>query len=233
MGKATLKSYRGALTAEQVAAGMTVARGNSLRLLDDARALLAGQRWPTAAALAILAIEEVGKLGILRQIATARDDESLKRLWKEYRSHRSKNKGWIAPRLMMDGARSLEDLRPAVDQEGDHTAVLDAIKQIAIYSDCLGQAYWSSPETAVDEELARGLVATAEILTSTMSRATTPREIELWVVHIGPVITKPLPIMKAALIQWAHAMRAEGLTDVDVESWEGFVYGPAASNAST
>ena len=60
------KQYRGRLTNRQIAEGMTAAAANARRLLSDAVLLLEAERWPTAAALAILAIEEAGKQAILR-----------------------------------------------------------------------------------------------------------------------------------------------------------------------
>ena len=70
---------------------MTAAAANARRLLSDANLLLEGKRWPTAAALAILAIEEAGKQSILRSMSIARTDKEVADLWKDFRSHRVKN----------------------------------------------------------------------------------------------------------------------------------------------
>jgi catechol 2,3-dioxygenase-like lactoylglutathione lyase family enzyme len=41
------------------------------------------------------------------------------------------------------GARTIEDMRPIVDPNSNHPTVLDTIKQIALYTDCYGDAHWS------------------------------------------------------------------------------------------
>ena len=99
-----LAQYRRSLTIEQVAAGMNAATANARRLAQDARALLASGRFPTAASLAALSIEESGKVVILRRFLTAGPDD-IKGLWKEYRSHTKKNINWILPQLVAQGAR--------------------------------------------------------------------------------------------------------------------------------
>jgi len=51
---------------DQTTAGLTAIARNARRLLSDAELLLGGGRFPTAAALAILALEEAGKFFIIR-----------------------------------------------------------------------------------------------------------------------------------------------------------------------
>ena len=66
-----LRPYRGRLTPAQLADGMNAAVENGRRLLRDADLMLANERWATALQLAVLAIEEFGKVGILRGLALA------------------------------------------------------------------------------------------------------------------------------------------------------------------
>ena len=61
---------------------MSRALQNASRLAEDADALLKNDRIPSAAALAILSIEESGKVSILRQMAIAEDDKEWLQLWK-------------------------------------------------------------------------------------------------------------------------------------------------------
>jgi AbiV family abortive infection protein len=58
------QEYRGQLSASQVAEGMNAATRNARRLADDAKIMVDAERYPTAAALAALSIEERGKLAI-------------------------------------------------------------------------------------------------------------------------------------------------------------------------
>ncbi|MDH0759330.1 AbiV family abortive infection protein [Pseudomonas juntendi] len=78
------------------------------------------------------------------------------------------------------GARSLEDFRPLYDNASDHPYLLDQVKQLGFYTDCLGQkANWSIPDQVIDSELATSLVDTAELLSQ--GAPVTERELELWV----------------------------------------------------
>jgi AbiV family abortive infection protein len=212
--------YRGTLDAAQIAAGMNLATSNASRLASDARLLLENKRWPSAASIAALSIEESGKVVILRRFLTATDEE-VKSLWKSYRSHTKKNTNWILPDLVSKGAKTLEDFRPMIDGTSDHPATLDTIKQLGFYSDCLENAHWSDPESVVDEVLATQLVKAAEILSP--ARVVTVRELELWVKHMAPVWNKSADWMKTALVNWYAEMQAEGLVPSGENSMAAFV----------
>jgi len=215
-----LKQYKGALTTSDVVAGMNSALKNARRLSEDARILLDAGRFASASSLAALAIEEAGKTSILRELALAANEEDLKRAWKRYRSHRSKNADWILPHLAASGATNLEDLRQIVDPKSDHPTLLDRIKQIAFYTDCLGKAHWSVPDEVIDEKLAAQLVSTAELLSA--PKTFTETDIDLWKKHIGPVWKGDMRWMKQALVNWGEEMAAKGLLD-DSEKFEKFV----------
>jgi AbiV family abortive infection protein len=212
--------YRGSLTVMQVADGMNAAIDNAQRLAVDARLLLGSERWPTAASLAALSIEESGKVAILRRFLTE-PPESVQVLWKEYRTHAKKNLNWILPDLVAKGARRLEELRPIVDGSSDHPQVLDAVKQIGFYTDCFVEGRWSTPSAVVDEALAKSLVATAEVL---VPRApVSVRELELWIEHLGPVWNMHVEWMKQGLVNWYAAMQREGLAPAGTNQMGSFI----------
>jgi len=215
-----LAPYRGPLTVEQIADGMNAATANAKRLAQDARLLLDNQRWPTAASVAALAIEEAGKVVILRRFLTSTADD-IKARWREYRSHTKKNTNWILPDLVAKGARRLEDFTPIADAASDHPEVLDATKQLGFYTDCLGNAHWSLPADVIDEKLARSLVSAAEVLSP--ERTVSVRELQLWAEHLGPVWNKNPEWMKQALINWYAAMQAEGLAPAGPNKMLAFV----------
>jgi AbiV family abortive infection protein len=73
-----LAQYFGALGPKQVAEGMNLALQNARRLLQDAQTLFENGRYPSAAALAILSIEEAGKLAVLRELSLARNQQELR-----------------------------------------------------------------------------------------------------------------------------------------------------------
>jgi AbiV family abortive infection protein len=219
--------YSGRLSAQQAADGMNAAETNARRLLEDAQRLLEAKRFPTAAALAILSIEESGKVSILREIVLARTDEELKEGWRRYRSHTKKNVTWLLPELVVKGARALEDLRPLMDSNAEHPYLLDKLKQLGFYTDCAPDARWVEPSKVIDEPLTQNLVKIAGL--SAGRRHYTAREVELWVEHMRPVWKGEMAWMKTALSRWYQAMRAEGLETESEEFIESFIWGSKRS----
>lgn len=216
-----LPQLRDPITAAQIAEGMRLALQNAARLAEDADSLLEAGRVPSAVALAILSIEESGKVSILRQMAIAEDEKEWLQLWKAYRSHTKKNILWIIGDLVQKGARSLDELRQLVDAESDHPDILDQLKQICIYTDCFAKAKWSSPEDVEVGTLAPYLVKMAKILGS--PKAVTTEEIELWRKHLLPVKAAPMEAQKLAVSAWFHEMKLHGLCEASPEEIEKFL----------
>jgi AbiV family abortive infection protein len=219
--KKKLDTYRGRLSAAQVAAGMNAAAANARRLSEDAERLIADGRFPTAASLAALAIEEAGKISILRELALTKTDAEAAEVWKSYRSHTRKNAAWPLPQLATAGARTLDEFRSLFDESAEHPFLLDQLKQLGFYTDCLGNANWALPWTVIEEGLARHLLVTAKILAGKDNH--TEREVALWVEHIGPVWKKDPGWMKQALVNWYAAMQAEGLATEGPNEMERFI----------
>ncbi len=218
-----LNQYKGPLTSEEIAAGMNVASRNAARLVQDAETLLDAGRPPSAAALAILSVEESGKVTLLRWLALAETDEDIREAWRAYRSHTKKNVAWIAPELFAKGARSLDDLAPVVDDSSDHPGMLDRVKQIAFYTDCLDDRRWSEPAAAIEHNAAEALVRIARLFAK--EREITAREIELWTKHLRPVWKGEMAWMKRALENWHQAMNDEGLAHDDMSDIRKFIWG--------
>ena len=207
------------LTAAAAAQGMNAAIANARRLYEDAQSLADNGRLPSALALAILSIEEAGKVSIIRGIAMCESDEEARGEWKRFRSHREKNVQWILADLVSKGARTLEDLRQVVEGK-EHPAMLDRIKQHSFYTDCLTPCRWILPEDVIPDSFANSILRIAEIQTRT--KVVTAREMELWIQHMRPVRRAPLNVMKSALREWYAAMAREGLTsDAGIESFVG------------
>jgi len=202
---------------------MNAAARNAKRLYDDAALLMEAGRFPTACSIAVLSIEESGKVAILRRLALAKDDTQAKKLWREYRDHRSKNMMWIVAELAAKGARTIEDLRVIVDPDSDHRSVLDSIKQLGFYTDCCGDiANWSEPNTVVEEDLARSILFAAKVL---LRKKDVPvREAELWIEHLGPSIDGADSFDE--LVVFYRAMHAEGLESFTPEEIARFLDKP-------
>ncbi len=215
-----LDSYKGKLSAAQIAEGMNAATQNARRLAEDAELLLDMERFPTAASLAILAIEEAGKNSILRELALAKDDKAAASSWRDYRSHTKKNVTWLLPQLVAEGARQLDDFRTLFDESADHPFLLDQIKQLGFYTDCLGKTHWSIPIDVIDEHLATMLVQIAKLFTE--KGTVTPQEIELWIKHLGPVWMTNNNLMRQALVSWHQEMQQLGLVPDDDNKMQDF-----------
>ena len=169
--------YNGPLSPSEAADGINAALANARRLLDDALLLLANERWASAAALAILAMEERAKEPILQEIALVPKGEKTSHLWKLYRDHQYKNRGWIIPILAgKDPSASMEEHIQTIDDPGSlHRENLDRLKQACIYTDRLvgPKPYWDLPVQLAEAEaralllLAENFVGTPHVVTDT------------------------------------------------------------------
>ncbi|PDT50911.1 MULTISPECIES: AbiV family abortive infection protein [Sinorhizobium] len=83
------EQYKGRSSAAEIAYGMNAAARNAKRLIHDAELLFENGRYPTALSIAILAIEEAGKISILRGLSVAPDDKTLIAAWRDYRTRRT------------------------------------------------------------------------------------------------------------------------------------------------
>lgn len=189
--------YSGPLDTAQIAAGMNAARQNAARLLADAELLLDAGRYPTAASIAILSIEEARKVSILRRIATCRDDTERREVWNEYRSDRSKDRHSVMPSLC--GGGHLDDLRRPAEASAAHAGTIVNLKQLGFHTDCLGDANWSQPQSTIGQQLAEQFVGIARLVAGGCDYRHTAKEVELWSAHIGPVMDLPIEWMKTAL----------------------------------
>lgn len=210
----TTTLYQAALSPSDVVAGMNAALRNARRLVSDAELLLSAGRWPTAASLAILSMEEAGKIVVLRRMAITSHPAGLKAAWKDYRSHQAKLKGPIG--INPEG-KSMADptvLATAVQEHAQLVAGLDVLKQSGFYTDCIpsdkGQPIWEEPARKITEEQARELVACARLVTPKSDVSL--RDVELFVEHLGPVWGTAA--MTAGWRKWVGAMDSEGLLPV-------------------
>lgn len=158
---------------------------------------------------------------MLRKIALAQTDDELKDAWREYRSHTAKNRMWPIMEFVLKGARRLQDFAPMFNDDADHPQLLDQVKQISFYTDCLGKAHWSTPEDVIDHALATMLVVTSELLGK--GEDISEREIELWIQHLSPVWRHTNEAMEKGLANWYSAMQSEGLKAPGDNSMRKFI----------
>jgi AbiV family abortive infection protein len=217
--KQGLNKFSGRLTPQQLADGMNAAAQNANRLAADAKLLFVNARYASAMALAILAIEESGKVAVLRGLAVAADDAAIRSAWSDYRTHTKKNVMWTLMHEVQSGARRLGDLAKMFEEGAEHPQILDNVKQVAFYTDCLGDCHWSKPNTVITRDLAEYMVIAAEVMAK--QEVITTEEIELWIQYLKPCWNKAGARL-AALCAWDEEMRARGLSKGEV-TMEKFV----------
>jgi AbiV family abortive infection protein len=132
----------GRLSREEGLAAARAAAAAARGLYEDAVLLYVNGRRARAAALAILALEEVGKLWVLDTIVDAPDEASLRQAWAEYRAHRPK----VAKNLRAGPGLDEEQVQDSVGREAD------TLKQLALYSNHLDGGDWVWPESIVKDE---------------------------------------------------------------------------------
>lgn len=223
MKHTNLNQYRGRLSSGQIVDGINHAIANAKRLFSDADLLLKNNRYPSALGLAILALEEAGKVSILRNLATAKTNEDVNHCWKSYRTHIEKNWWFAFPNAVATGARILEDYR-SLFSHPDLNQLFDHLKQVCLYTDCLGNAYWSVPDVVIDKEITRKNISDWSRLVMGM-KDVTELEIELWIKHMGPVRGFDIERQKDALANYYLEMNERGLYKGDIEHAIDFIKG--------
>lgn len=216
-----LGQWKNSLKPAQIAAGMNAASENARRLSEDAEILFNLKRFPSAISLSILSIEESGKVSILRELALAKNGEQVKDAWKSYRSHAKKNVMWLFPSLVSSGATKLEEFKSIFGEKTEHSLLLDNLKQIGFYTDCLGKAHWSVPNEIIDKENTQNILKIAKMMCK--DNVYTSKEIELWVKHIKPVWKGPMDLMKEALNNWFDEMVKENLISEGEYTFKDFI----------
>lgn len=215
-----LPLFKGRLDAVQIVDGINAAIKNANRLIYSANILFANGDYPSAVSFAILAIEESGKCSILREIALARNEDELEQGWRRYRSHTAKNATWNMIDYVMKGARKLEDFRAMFHRENMAPYLLDQIKQIGFYTDCLSKAHWSIPANVIDRSDANRILEIAK--SHCRIKEISIKEIELWIECMAPVWMKSMDEMKNGILTWRKKMRDAGLVG-DSDRFDEFI----------
>ena len=119
------------------------------------------------------------------------------------------------------GARRLDEFGSLFDDKAEHPFLLNQVKQIGFYTDCLGKAHWSLPMEVIDKAMATTLVKTADLLAQT--KQVTETEIELWIKRMKPVWKGSRVQMEKALIQWYQEMQEKGLAEKGKNAMSEFI----------
>lgn len=151
MAKLKEIQYSGPLSADKVAEGVLAAFKNAQELYEEAEILFKEGRFARAASLAVLSIEEVGKVFLLPLLLTTNKKHQLKLIWKGYRNHKHKN-NHVHLQMTKGAPRPLtrHTVAPAesIDKWSDG---LDDLKQVGFYTDCTTTKDWGLPSGAIKE----------------------------------------------------------------------------------
>lgn len=142
---ATMPRYSGCLTTVQVEEGVRLAQENAVRLLESARMLLRAGDTPTAMSLSILALEEHGKIEILKKIGNSRNSDEIKSGWQQYRDHKSKTYEFVEHYADLKGISEGLMRDKFCETNSKVLPLLDILKQLGFYTDCSGNCHWHEP----------------------------------------------------------------------------------------
>jgi len=230
-------AWRGRLTPAWAASGINAATRNAKRLLADAQKLFQTGSYPSALSLAVLAIEEAGKRGIIERILLAKTDQQLKEHWREYTSHTAKNNAWVVPNLVKAGAEHVDDFKILADEGSPHPYVLDDFKMWGFYTDCRG-ILWTEPASTITPEMAFEVLHLANKIVAHTQDITT-EQMEAYFKHLSPVWSEDCrkadsQAVKDALKAYMKECQERGwlAREVDIDAFFGLPEG-ARKSATT
>lgn len=140
------------VTSEEALALMSIFTDTAAGLVADARLLLDYRRRERAAGLAILALEELGKIRLVVALLDA-DERSLVVAWRNLFKHASKHIQILSP---PDAVIPPEDRRLSAEVKQRIAANLSTVKQLALYSNPVVGKGWQTPRQALDAFSRRG-----------------------------------------------------------------------------
>ena len=214
------KPYSGELTIDQAFDGMNAALRNANRLAQDSKILLDAGRYPSAVALAILAIEEWGKVNILRQVVGHNDAIALRKGWEAYRDHRRKIEKFLPLVAAAQGAKTHIDVDRFLREKAGEPKEFDILKQDCLYTSCWGGGF-VEPEKVFTRQHAEGMVVMAQAMIGER-REIVRREIELFVKHIiEPALQKRVSDVRGYVLALAN----EALSGVSPEQIDAYFAG--------
>jgi AbiV family abortive infection protein len=184
----------GLLSPDEVAKGMELAVSNARDLFKSAVVLFRIGHFAQAAALAILAIEEVQKVFILIDLLLAASEAEATALWAQYRRHAPKQlrlSKWLRLSLATEKSPALpqKEIESLLADPTLGENVLELKKQLYLYTDKFDSSGWSLPSVRATREDASKALALAELAlahTTLYSSA----ELAIWRKHLVGIDSK-------------------------------------------
>lgn len=217
--------YHQSLTPEKAAEGIQIIIENAQSLLSDAELLYKNERYERTVTLSVLAIEEIGKIPILRSILLEDGQKELSKAWKNFRTHTEKNWGLYFSDYIKGGADNIDDLKLMFIDDESKSRV-ENIKQLSIYTDYFKKNKWSSPANVVNQKLAKTILDNAKIFVNKRNSFLSSEEgLKLWIKHLKPVWKTKMALMKKAMIEFYKEAKDLDLLDktTDMDLVERFI----------
>ncbi len=211
------KQYSGPITPKQASEMSIAVVNNANSLVNDADLLLENSSFSRVAALAILAIEELGKIGLIRHILMADAGSDLKKRWKDYRTHTQKNYLWVLPMLLKKTTKPYEIYEALTKIDPRMNKNLDCYKQLCFYTDMYDEGVLSSP-SEISADIARSLLLVAKNLLDPMMASQnkgllSEKFMGIMVKHMKPAKGASLAEVKKAELNWFAEADELGLID--------------------
>jgi AbiV family abortive infection protein len=196
--------------------GILAANRNARRLLGDAIVLFEAGGFPSATALAVLALEELVKWDTLLRVAILADEKQIESAWKKSRQHEvklAKVFKMLASALEASGVEhptvSIEMIAKATHQ----------LKLRSIYTAFVTGREWVEPSSVSNAEECREFLAVALMITTGHFRITGKRLGKLVRQVPGMLVERPESAAILALLAWSEGSEAASLArDDDTES---------------
>jgi AbiV family abortive infection protein len=203
--------YNQNLTPKKAAEGINAIKSNAHSLINDAELLFEHGRFERATALSILAVEEAGKVSIIRSILLEDDQKELNKEWKRFRNHLDKNWGLAFFEAVQHGNKHFDELKSLLSDEKSKKS-FEYLKQLAFYTEYFKNKKWSTPDKIIDKNLATSILRSAKVFVGDKkSSVSTKEELELWVKHMKPVWKKNNTLMKQAIINFYKEAEEKGI----------------------
>ena len=180
------------LGSDSIIDGMIACAANSKKLAADANRLYARRRYSTAAALAIMSLEESGKV-LLLSVALSEtlrgNSPDWNEFWKAWRSHKLKDMSASVLDLGVHGADAASlAIRTMILQD------LPRMREQCLYVD-RAEGRWTRPES-VDRDWVLELLDAAECISDQMAKEASPRRRHLIVSQTKEALADPSKVQQ-------------------------------------
>jgi AbiV family abortive infection protein len=193
--------FKGRLSAGSAIKGVQLLQENAVRLTEDAKILLLAKRYPSAAMLAVMALDELSRFFHPLIFTALHTPKQLADGWKQFRCNRSsfpwsvfqRRIDWLVPGAMSD--QELNDM-------------LSFIRALGSRADYIEPGLWLDPKELISAELAASIVGTAELFCKNTVK---PRTMEIWMEAVGSLPRNAS--VETALKKYQAMLESEGFAE--------------------